>query len=266
MAQNQYLNYLSKINSGFIHPKGEASTDILLSELDIKENETILELGFGTGSTLIKILTLTKKVKLYGLEKSPLMLKKALARLRFCGVKDCVNLNLLNIDNSIPFESNFFDKIYVESVLSIQEGEDLVSMLSELSRVLKTNGVLCINELLWSPNTDQDKINSVNAFVKEKFGIIQANGKYKSIEDWLNLMESRDFRIKISKNISNIPMKRSFKTRLLEIRSLFFSILGKIKRRVNSKLKKESIGYDNAMSLLNKDYKLEPYLIVAYKK
>ncbi len=177
------LNFFQSINEGYIHPKGRRATNILLNELNPLDGENTLELGFGTGTSLIHALSHNLSANLFGVEASNLMLKRAESRITFCGLKKKVFLSLLTENNHIPFPPNFFDKIYVESVLAIQEGIFLETMVLELNRVLKPKGILCINELLWNVDVSKKKIEDTNKFVKDNFGIIQANGSYPYIHD-----------------------------------------------------------------------------------
>ena len=266
MKQN-LLDYFRETNKGFIHPKGEAATELLLKELSPKEGDRVLELGFGTGASLVKAISGNRSVKFYGVEANEPMLKQADSRLRFCGLRNKVILKILNADKSIPFESDFFDIIYAESVLGIQEGEDLSAMILELSRVLKPNGLLCINELVWSSGTAQIEVDAVNEFVKEKFGIIQANGKYKSIQNWIDLLTRHNLEVGRVQNIGTLKNSRfGFPSSYPEFLSNLCSFKGRIRGKLNSGLRNEWNSFKKEMSTLNLSNKLEPYIITACNK
>ena len=52
---NQILNYLGKAHSDFIHAKGKLASNKLIELLGPKSKENILEVGFGTGATLVRL-------------------------------------------------------------------------------------------------------------------------------------------------------------------------------------------------------------------
>ena len=192
------------------------------------------------------------------------MIQKSEQRLRYCKLKGKVILKISDQNNRIPFESNFFDKAYVESVLAIQEKEDLTTLISELGRVLKPNGICCINELVWSPNTKQNEINFINSHVKEKFGIIQANGKYPYIQDWIDLLEESLFKIEKLHNISDVKNSRFIIPKTYhEFLSRCFSLNGKIRGYIMSKLRNKGGRIKRELSNLDMSDKVECYIITA---
>jgi len=264
--EHNILQYFNQINEGFLHPKGKIASDFLLEELALKNGDTVLELGFGTGASLVKTFSKNTSIHFYGAENSSLMLEKARLRLRFCGLEKQITLKTLLEDKSIPFESNFFDKIYVESVLAIQEDEQLHKMIAELNRVLKPNGILCINELVWMSETKQQDVDFINDFTKEKFGIILANGKYKSIENWISLLERYSFTVDKVHNIDTLSeIGNKFPKTFSEFLSNLFSLKGKIKGKFSPKLIKQWSNYENEMKRLEQTKKLEPYIITTHK-
>ena len=96
------------------------------------DGKTILDFGCGTGNFAHAIQTLTTAT-VYGVEPSDGMREKALEK----GV-DARQGNHL----SVPFEDCFFDFIYMTDV--IHYVPDLEAMFSELRRVLKPSGLICI--------------------------------------------------------------------------------------------------------------------------
>ena len=258
------LTFFNTINKEYIHPKGKKATQVLLNELIPVENEKILEIGFGTGSSLIHTFSHSESIKLYGVEKSKLMLKKATSRIKFCGLKDKIILSLLEEETqNIPFPSNFFDKIYIESVLGIQEGDYLEKMIREIGRVLKTGGVLCINELLWSTKVPVEKIQATNKFVLKNFGIIQANEKYPYFKDWEKLFIKNYFFLNKSMNLNESHHFDSVKSdvKLKLFLSQIFSLLGVIKSKIFIRYRNEWNSYKKNMNKIDSQITLEPYLL-----
>ncbi|MBK8873761.1 MAG: hypothetical protein IPN13_07520 [Bacteroidetes bacterium] len=54
------LNYFGQINGAFIHARGRAATLKIIELLDCKPDESILELGFGTGATFTYLSSVYK--------------------------------------------------------------------------------------------------------------------------------------------------------------------------------------------------------------
>lgn len=258
------LNYLQETHKGYIHPNGKAATDIIFKTLEPQKGEHILELGFGTGTSLITLLSRHPSINLYGVDINPAMYEKAEQRLKYCSLDDKIILKLLGKNKTIPFEANYFDKVYVESVLAIQKGDDLQSILEEIHRVLKPNGWLCFNELIWSDKTSQEEIDSINNFAVNNFGIIQANGKYPYLNNWLSLLKSINFEIV---DVTELPASNNKNYNLpanyQELLSSYFSLKGKIKGKLNSKLRKDGKEGLEKMKTLDMQNKVEAYIVKA---
>ena len=254
--RNQILNFLGKSHAQYIHAKGEVGTSVLIKTLDCQPNEKILELGFGTGSTLVRLFSNNKQTKFYGLELSSLMYEKAKARLSFCLVGDSVRLNLMKDKKQIPFNTNFFDKIFIESVLGIQEDDEVKNILMEMHRILKPNGLLLINETIWLDSTTPEEITRINDFCKQNFGIIQSSSNYPHLKNWIDLFTSLDFKcesiIKLDEFKDEIKSDFRFPNNFL---SFTYTTLGKIKLLLSKSLWSERRGYLRKMKQIIPDNK-----------
>ena len=261
------LKHYSNSNTAFLHPKGKKATNELLKYLECKENENVLEFGFGTGATLVYFSSLNEKTNFFGLDSNSFMLKKAKERLKFCKIK---NVELLLNDKTapFPFKTNFFDKIYIESVLAIQDNDDLEKQIEELCRILKPNGKLIINEGIWSDNFPLDEIKKMNIFCTSNFGIIQSNEKYPYINDWIQLFKQNSFIVEKTINLNTLSFSKkhirntSYKQKL----SKFFTLIGYITSKMNFEYIKQNVKYKKAMKITsNKGNFLIGYLIVLKK-
>jgi len=262
------LDHFAKINAGFLHAYGEAGTEKLLQLIEFNNGESVLEIGFGTGTTLVKIAAEHKQVKLYGIERSETMLKKAKARIRFANLQNNISLIRLETGQQSPFANNFFDKIIVESVLAIQDDKSLHFMLSEIQRVLKPSGKFYLNETVWLSSITQEEIEKINAYCKNKFGIIQSNGTYKDREGWKQLFETNKFNVLELRPLKDIELKNKEHTlNTNEFLSKVYSVYGKIRGKLNAELKKESLFYKGAMKSIFEDKQyLEGIIFVATKR
>jgi len=105
--------------------------NLFVSELPL-DGKTILDFGCGTGNFIYALQKLTT-ADVYGVEPSEGMREKALAK----------GLDVRNGDhNTIPFENSFFNFVYMTDV--IHHVPDIKTMFSELGRVLKPDGLICV--------------------------------------------------------------------------------------------------------------------------
>lgn len=264
--EKNLLNYFQSINKGFIHPKGEIATQLLANELELKKGDVVLELGHGTGGSLVFMHSVNSQIQLYGVEASELMHQKAHSRLKFCGLNNQITLSLLNEHNKIQYPDHFFDKVYVESVLAIQPGKKLENMIEELNRVLKPNGILCINELIWGEKTSLKQIEATNAFVLEQFGLIQANANYPYLKDWKGLFEHKNFNLLNVFNIDHLEEKSSNQGGINRFKSSVFTFFGKLNGKLNGKKRKEAAKFYAEMAKVDDQIDVKAYILKFQKK
>lgn len=77
-----FLDFLAESGASFLHAKGKRATALLVDELKPQPNEKILELGCGTGATLVEIAK-NHSVSLIGIDLSRAMLQQAQRRINF---------------------------------------------------------------------------------------------------------------------------------------------------------------------------------------
>ena len=249
------LDYYGKTHASYLHANGKRATQQLINLLNPCPNERILEIGFGTGATLVTLASSYKHTKFFGYELSQNMFQIATRRIAFCFLKNTIKLVLLSQKNKFPDAENTFDKIYIESVLGIQEKEDFKSMLLEIKRVLKPNGVLIFNETIWLDSTPIKVINKINSSCKKTFGIIQANEEYPYLRNWKNILEELNFN-----TIKVIPQNHLEKTQLPTVTSTslllsnIFTAKGKLLAFISPSLKERNKFIKKNINLIMKDY------------
>ncbi len=114
--------------------------NIALKMINIKKGEKVLDLAFGTGWVLERIVQLVGTENItYGLDYSAGMKKVALNNLKKKGLDTSVELVTANV-KQMPYGDNNFDVIYVSFLLDLLSEEDISKALSEIKRVLKPDG------------------------------------------------------------------------------------------------------------------------------
>jgi len=101
-------NEISKTNDN-VRSKNKSVIGLLIEELKIAERTRILDFGCGTGNYADKLQRLTQ-AQVYGVEPSDSMKEKATAK----------NPNITFVKGkheSIPFEDNYFDFVYLTDVI-----------------------------------------------------------------------------------------------------------------------------------------------------
>ena len=133
----------------------------LIERLDLKEDQNILEIGPGPGYFSTHIAKKLKNGRLVLLDIQQEMLDFAKKRL---DKKNISNVDYKLTDGiSIDLESNFFDRVFMVTVIGEVDNKD--SYLKEIHRILKDDGMLSISELAGDP--DKISIDEVQSLVSE---------------------------------------------------------------------------------------------------
>ena len=119
-------------------------TQVGLQKLDVKTGEKVLEIGFGTGHSL---LALARRVgttgKVYGVDLSEGMFQVASNRLSKNGMSNRVELQCGEATH-LPFPDQFFDAVFMSFVLELFDTPELPLVMRECQRVLNQAGRICI--------------------------------------------------------------------------------------------------------------------------
>jgi ubiquinone/menaquinone biosynthesis C-methylase UbiE len=118
--------------------------DIGLQKLDVKTGEKILEIGFGTGSSLISLAQLTGTIgKVYGIDLSKGMFQVAQDKLKKSGILNRMELQCADAAH-LPYSDNCFDAIFMSFVLELFDTPELPLILHECKRTLHNKGRICV--------------------------------------------------------------------------------------------------------------------------
>lgn len=124
---------MEESNTGMIH----ATIDVMAPQ----QGEHIMEIGFGNGAHIGYLLQKAGNITYAGIDMSEVMLHEAMKN--NTGYMDNGTVMLALTDGkNIPYETNSFDRIF--TVNTIYFWENPVDYATEILRVLKPGGVLCV--------------------------------------------------------------------------------------------------------------------------
>ncbi len=140
-AKESYDRF-SRFYDFFAGPFEKKYRDKTLKYLDVKEGETVLEVGFGTGYSLEQIAKRVGETgQAYGIDISSGMLEVTKKRLKKAGLAERVELHCGDA-SSLPFEDNKFDAVFMSFTLELFDTPEIPKVLNEIKRVLKPSGRL----------------------------------------------------------------------------------------------------------------------------
>lgn len=117
-------------------------TNRALKRLNIKSGETVLEIGFGTGHSLVQIAErVGDQGKVYGIDLSTGMLEVSKKRLKKTGLMDRVKLNCWDALD-MPYQDNQFDAVFMSFTLELFDTHEIPEVLCRIRRILKPDGRL----------------------------------------------------------------------------------------------------------------------------
>lgn len=133
----------------------------LIQRLNLQEEHNVLEIGPGPGYFSTHVARRLKKGRLVLLDIQQEMLDISRKRL---DKRKITNVDYkLTTGDSLDLESNFFDRVFMVTVIGEVENKD--SYLKEIYRILKHDGMLSISELAGDP--DKMSIDEIQSLVSE---------------------------------------------------------------------------------------------------
>lgn len=135
MNQNEYWNSVAE------EKKFTTVLDVELFSKYVSKDCKILDVGCGYGRILNELAE-AGFTDLTGVDSAENMIKR--------GLREYPNLNLVaNPDGKLPFEENTFDAVILFGVLTcVPDNESQKVLLNDIKRVLKTGGIIYINDFL----------------------------------------------------------------------------------------------------------------------
>jgi cyclopropane fatty-acyl-phospholipid synthase-like methyltransferase len=262
----KYLIYLAEQGKSYLHPHGEAATDCLIEALEIESGYKILDIGCGTGETMIRILS-TYNVTIDAIDLLPEMREKANLRLKVTGLKDRGKVFNYSNNGKFPFVSGCYDSAYAESVIGFQDESGVKSLLGEAKRVLKKDALFALNDAIWKKNASFDDITRINKSCIEDFGLTQASVQPWFIDDWRRIFKEAEFEIITDNLISDLLGKSDKRRKSGIFKSAIISKFFQIKGMLTPSLWKKHLRYKKLLEKHSGDGNyIESRLFVLKKK
>ncbi len=121
--------------------------DAGLQQLDVKEGEIVLEIGFGTGHGVMSLAqSVGESGRVYGIDLSPRMIDITQALVREAGLSERARLTRGDAEH-LPFEDEFCDAIFMSFTLELFDTPEIPEVLSECQRALRRGGRMCVVSL-----------------------------------------------------------------------------------------------------------------------
>jgi cyclopropane fatty-acyl-phospholipid synthase-like methyltransferase len=239
-----YLEHLARLGAADLHPAERRGSARLEHALDLNPGQRVLEIGCGTGQTLIR-LAASHDVTLHGVDRMSRMLATARRRVSLAGVGRRVGLTRAD-GVRLPFADGSFDRVYMESVLGFQTPGRARELLAEVRRVLAPGGRLVANEAVWRSGTSSETVSTIHESSVDDFGLAQATRAGWTAQDWTTCMRESGFTVRSSEPLADVGSAevvtaRPWKTALRHHRAMLASGLLSAVYRARASLTPELI-------------------------
>ncbi len=125
----------------FLNQHNEKMNNLAVEMLELQPTDRVLDIGFGGGVTIEKMLNTIDTGKIYGVDFSEVMVEQGKHRFKDAIAAGKVSIEFADVQQ-LPFDDSTFDKIC--TVNTIYFWPDPLAGLQEIKRVLKSGGRLVI--------------------------------------------------------------------------------------------------------------------------
>lgn len=143
-AEKHFYDRISKAYDFISDSSEHRAREIGLELLAAAPGESVLEIGFGTGHSLVSLAQAVGETgRVVGLDISDGMRDVAARRLKDEGLAERVQLDLGDA-SSLSYGDNEFDAVYTSFTLELFPLDKIPQVLAEVRRVLKPGGRLAV--------------------------------------------------------------------------------------------------------------------------
>lgn len=191
-----YFSHLGALGASDVHALRARASAALMAALQIANDQCVLELGCGTGKTLMRVAHQTggARARIIGADFSPDMLAATWQRVRWAGMQHKVRLVRSHIGR-VPLADGSVDRAYCESALCFHDEATATTALRNIFRILKSGGCFAANEAIWRESTSDERIADVYDRCLQHFGTCQGCPQTWRIHHWLEVMRSIGFEV-----------------------------------------------------------------------
>ena len=170
---------------------------VAFNMMNVKPNESILEVGVGTG---LSLPLYPKESHVAGIDISQEMLDKAESKKQYYGLS---NIKLYNMDaSSMIFSDNTFDKVIASHVITVVP--DPLRTLNEIKRVCKKDGEIFILNYTGCNNKVISRFEEFISPVRDRMGL----GKHFDLDE---LLRNANLSIACERRVNFLDMCRLVK-------------------------------------------------------
>ncbi len=133
-----------------------AAREAGLKALAVREGEKVLEIGFGTGHSLVQLAQAVGETgQVCGVDISPGMLQVSQKRVDEAGLSDRVKLQVGD-SQPLPYDDAQFDAVSMSFTLELFPLDQIPGVLGEIRRVLRPGGRLGVVSMATTPEGQKE--------------------------------------------------------------------------------------------------------------
>jgi demethylmenaquinone methyltransferase/2-methoxy-6-polyprenyl-1,4-benzoquinol methylase len=144
-TNKHFYDRISNVYDSIANANEHTARELGETLIDLQPGEQVLEIGFGTGNSIIKFAQMVGSNddggKVCGVDVSRGMKQVAQAKIDKAGISNVVELNVGNAVK-LDYPDETFDAIFMSFTLELFEKADLELVLQECKRVLQSTGRL----------------------------------------------------------------------------------------------------------------------------
>jgi demethylmenaquinone methyltransferase/2-methoxy-6-polyprenyl-1,4-benzoquinol methylase len=120
--------------------------------LDVEEGNYVLEIGFGTGQSILALAqSVGSSGRVWGIDISEGMISRSQTNISRADHSGRINL-VCGDAMALPFRSGFCDRVFMSFALELFDATGMLTVLSECQRVLRDGGKICVVALAKQAN------------------------------------------------------------------------------------------------------------------